>query len=171
MLANLKSRISNQPFDLYLVTALLLFVFSFVVRRESLDFHLHDTYFVISTLLCMWALAITSIIVWAIHKLTSRILWKRFLIWFHVIVTIFCLLALLTAIFWHDKLVHPIKRELVSFETFEQDRQREANLILPLIFLLLAGQLALYTHNWWISKDTDKDKVTAHNMRFWESGP
>ena len=142
MLTNLKSKILNPPFNLLLLTAILLFVFSFVTWGQMTDIHLHDTKFVISTILLIWALGIIVLLVWAIYKLTSKILWKRFLTWVHVLVTLFILLVLLTANFWHDKLIPPIKRDFISLDTFQEDNQRDARIVLPLVILFLAGQLA-----------------------------
>jgi hypothetical protein len=142
MLTDFKTKISNQPFHLFLVTAILLLVFSFFTWGQSIDIHLHDTYFVISTIFFIWALGIVFFLVWTIYKLTSKVLWKRFLTWFHVLVTIFILIVLLTANFWHDKLIPPINRDFVSFETFQADTEREAKVILPLVIVFVAGQLA-----------------------------
>lgn len=142
MLPDFKTKISNQPFQLFLVTAILLFVFSFITWGRNLDIHLHDTYFVISTIFFVWTLGIVFLLVWTVYKLTSKILYKRFLTWFHVLVTIFILIALLTANFWHNKLIPPIPRDFVSFETFQADTEREAKVILPLVVLFSLGQLA-----------------------------
>jgi hypothetical protein len=142
MLTSLKTRISSQPFNLFLVTAILLLVFSFMTRGQSIDIHIHDTLFVISTILFIWALGITLLLIWAIYKLTSKFLWARFLTWFHVAITIFVLLVLLTENFWHDKLIPPIKGDIVSFDTFQTFTGQEKKIILPLIILFLAGQLA-----------------------------
>jgi hypothetical protein len=142
MLTSLKSKILNQPFNLFLLTAILLFVFSFVTWGQMTDIHLHDTKFVISRILLIWALGIIVFFAWVIYKLTSKILWKRFLTWVHVLVTLFILLVLLTAKFWYDKLIPPIKRDFISFDTFQEDSQREVKIILPLVILFLAGQLA-----------------------------
>jgi hypothetical protein len=140
-LPNLKSKILNPPFNLFLLTAILLFVFSFVTWGQMTDIHLHDAKFVISTILLIWALGIIVLLAWAIYKLTSKILWKHFLTWVHVLVTLFILLVLLTANFWHDKLIPPIKRDFISLDTFQEDNQREVKVILPLVILFLAGQL------------------------------
>jgi hypothetical protein len=43
--------------------------------------------------------------------------------------------------FWHDKLIPP-KRNFVSFDTFQEDSQREVRIILLLVIFFLAGQLA-----------------------------
>jgi hypothetical protein len=142
MLTNFKSQILNQPFNLLLVTAVLLFVFSFLTLGQSMDIHLHDTYFVFSTILFIWVVGTIFLLIWAIYQLTRKFLWQRFLTWFHVVVTIFILVLLVTVSFWHDKLIPPVKRDFVSFYTFEQDRQREARIILPLGLLFLVSQLA-----------------------------
>ena len=142
MLTNLKSKILNPPFNLLLLTAILLFVFSFVTWGQMIDIHLHDTKFVISTILFIWALGIIVLLAWAIYKLTNKILWKRFLTWIHVLVTLFILIVLLTANFWHDILIPSIKRDFISFDTFQEDSQREVRIILSFVILFLAGQLA-----------------------------
>jgi len=142
MLTNLKTKIIHQPFNLLLMTAILLVIFSFLPWGQSFDIHLHDTYFIISTVYFIWALSIIFFLTWTIYKWISKILWKRFLTWFHVLVTIFILIALLTANFWFDTIFPQLKRDFSSFNTFQADRNRQAKVILPLVFLFLAGQLA-----------------------------
>ena len=141
MLKKLKSKILNPPFNLFLPTAILLFVFSFVTWGQMTDIHLHDTKFVISTILFIWALVIIVLLAWAIYKLINKFLWKRFLTWFHVLVTLFILIVLLSANLWHDELIPP-KRNFVSLDTFQEDSQQETRIILSLVILFLAGQLA-----------------------------
>jgi len=122
MLNKLKVKILNQPFNLLLVTAILLMALSFLTWGQSTDIHLHDSYFVFSTILPVWASSIIIFLVWLIYQLTRKILWKRFLTWFHVIVTIFIFILLLAGIFWYDTLISPMKGDYLSYETFQADR-------------------------------------------------
>jgi hypothetical protein len=142
MLTNLKARITNQPFNLLLVTAIFLFVFSFVSWGGSSTIYLHDTYLVIYTINFIWALSFLFFLVWTIYKLTSDIIWMRFLTWFHVLITIIILIVLLTFNFWYEKFFPPIKGDFLAIEKLEAERERDTKILLPIVILFLAGQFA-----------------------------
>ncbi len=142
MIERFKKSIMKHPYQLFLLAALFLFVFSFLTRENSVDIHLHDTMFVISTRYIIWALAIIFILAWAVYKLTNEILWTKYLSWFHVVSTLFILAMLLTIRVWHDKLLPPIERDFTSWQTYQEDLEREMKVYLPIAILFLAAQAA-----------------------------
>jgi uncharacterized membrane protein YhaH (DUF805 family) len=142
MVDSLKARIARQPYFLFLLSAVLLFVLSFAFWGQTFDVHLHDTYFIIATPHFIWGLALLFLFGWAIYQLMSRVLWTKYLTWFHVVVSVFLLVLLLTLNWWHDTLFPPIERGNSSWETIQEDQQRERWVYLPLVLLFLASQLA-----------------------------
>jgi hypothetical protein len=141
MTKNLKSRIAAQPYNLFLLTAFLLFIFSFVTWGQSTDLHLHDTYFVVSTIYFIWFLAFILLLIWTVYKLISRILWTKSLTWFHVIGTLLILLLLLTSALWY-KPVTTTSGEYSPYEAFHKQRQKELIAFFLIAITLLLGQLA-----------------------------
>ena len=142
MTSNVKMKFLNPPYNLFLLTALILFIISFFMWGQSLDLHLHDTYFVISTIYFIWAFALIFLVVWTIYKLTNKILLTKYLTWLHVVTTLIVLILLMTAGLWFDKLLPPIKREVVSYQTFLDDQQRELKVILPIAIIFIVGQVS-----------------------------
>lgn len=51
-------------------------------------------------------------------------------------------LVLVSISLWHDKLLPPTKRDFVSWETQQEDLQREMKIYLPIAILFLTGQAA-----------------------------
>lgn len=142
MITGFKSKVSKEPFNLFWITAMILFVLSFFAWGQSIDIHLHDTYFVISTIIIIWILSFSFLLIWALYKCTSKILWKKFLTWFHVLTTILISIFFLTINFWYDKLVPNQEQTYVSFESVEAVDQKMATILLPLSILFIIGQMA-----------------------------
>lgn len=142
MMETLKESIARKPYYLFLLSAILLFVLSFAFWGQTIDVHLHDTYLVIATPYFIWGLALLFLFGWTIYQLMGRVLWTKHLTWFHVVVSLFLLVLLLTVNWWHDKLVPPIKRGYSSWETLREDQLRERRVFLPLALLFLTSQLA-----------------------------
>jgi heme/copper-type cytochrome/quinol oxidase subunit 1 len=83
--ANLKSK----PYALFGIAGFLMAIISFIpIKRDSLDVNLHDTYFVIANVSFFRWFAAILLFLWAIYIATSRLMFSRRLIWFHVIATL-----------------------------------------------------------------------------------
>lgn len=134
--------LSNKPYLLFPLTAIVLFILSFFLWGQSIDLHIHDTYFIISTNYFIWSIALIFFSGWGLYQFTDKILWTKKLIWIHVLTTLFTFLVLATFEIWHDKILPPIKAETISLEDIfaSQKRERLTAQIIAIIFI--AGQLA-----------------------------
>lgn len=88
-------RIKQQPYNLFLIAALLLVLVSFLSKSEhTFDLHIHDTYFVVAFDHFLGLLAIIPCSIWVIYWLTKNMLYSSKLTWIHSTTTIFMLLLL-----------------------------------------------------------------------------
>lgn len=86
-------RVKQQPYNLLLITGLLFVLFSlFSDKSNTLDFHLHDTYFVIAFSHFLGLLAAIPFFLWAVYFFCRNIIYSLKLAWIYTIVTILCLL-------------------------------------------------------------------------------
>ena len=75
----------ERPFNLLLMAALFILVTSFFVSGQTLNIHLHDTYYIIETALLFRVVVVLLLIFWLLHLLTRRLLFSGFLVWVQVI--------------------------------------------------------------------------------------
>jgi hypothetical protein len=136
------TRLKNQPYFLFLLTGVILIITTAFTFKQTLDFHLDDTLFVVSANYFIWALVIASFIAWAIYKLTYKFLWTQKLTWTHVLSTIFVLMLLATIGFWHDIRLPTIKRSTISFQNIVDDQKRESVIVFVIVAIFLLGQIA-----------------------------
>ena len=106
-------KFKQKPYHLLLYTALLLILNSFLVinQNNSVDFHLHDTYFVISNTHIFWLLAILALVIWILYLFTYKILFSKVLIWGHVIISILTILLFLSSLYFRNNILNPIPRK------------------------------------------------------------
>ncbi len=142
MTTSIQTRLVNQPYSLFFLTGIILFILSFFVWGQSLDLHIHDTYFVIAANYFIWTIALIFFFVWALYKLTDKILWTKKLIWLHVLTTIFVLILLATIEVWHDKIIPPIKRETIAVKDIFEDQKREQVIGQTIAIIFIIGQLS-----------------------------
>ena len=146
MPTSLKTRLTDQPYFLFLLTGLILIIATLFMFGQSIDFHLHDTYFVVAVNYFIWALAILFVLVWGIYKLTDRFLWTKKLTWAHVSLTILVVILLSTIGFWHDKILPPIKRDAISYRDIIDDQKREGIIAYPIMIIFVVGQVAYFVN-------------------------
>lgn len=144
MLKSFKARLRNQPYLLFLLTAVVLIIASFFRFGQSVDIHLHDTYLVIDVNYFIWALAVLFLIAWVIYKLTEKLLWTKKLTWTHVLLTILVLILLSTIVLWHNKILPPIKRDVISYQDIIDDQKREKIIAYPIMIVFVSGQIAYF---------------------------
>lgn len=121
-----------------------MFLTSFLVLNQNsvVDIHLHDTYFVIANTHILWLLSIISLLIWTLYLLTIRILFSKFLIWAHVIITILTLVIFFTTLLFGANLFNPTQirysdySDWNSFKTYAKYNQSLA----IIIGMLLIGQ-------------------------------
>ena len=120
---------------------------SFLMWGQSLDLHIHDTYFIISTNYFVWTISLIFFLVWGLYKLTDKILWTKKLIWLHVLTTIFVLIFFATIEAWHDKIMPTIKTtDVVSLQKVFEDQKREQIIALTISIIFIVGQLSFFVN-------------------------
>ena len=73
-------------------------------QSNTIDIHLHDTYFVIAHAHVFWLLAILSCFAWVVYLLTNKILFSNALTWVHIIITILTFVLFALALYFGDSL-------------------------------------------------------------------
>lgn len=73
-----------KSYNSFLVFALALLLYSFLVLGELVDVHLHDTYYVVPTVFFIWGFSFYFIVLWILYRLTSRFLSSNVLSWIYV---------------------------------------------------------------------------------------
>ena len=86
--------IVKRPYHLALIMAGILLLAGLVLRKQSVDLHFHDTYFVLSSALFIFIpLSIFFIILWLLYHLSQALLFSKLLTWIHLIITPLLLLV------------------------------------------------------------------------------
>lgn len=134
----------EKPYNLLLVTGLIFLLTSFFVLRQdnSVDIHLHDTYFVIAhTHFSRW-LEILSLFVWTLYLLTHKMLYSNALTWTHVVITLLTLLLFALPLFFDDSFMNPPPRRYHDYRDWKSfdHYTRIIKAISITIFILLFGQ-------------------------------
>ena len=62
----------ERPYNLLLLSAILILIASFFSFEQTLDIHLHDTYFVITLRQIFRYATIALLVLWVLYKLTNR---------------------------------------------------------------------------------------------------
>ena len=78
----------KRPFNLLLLTSVLILIASFYVHHETFDIHLHDTYFIIGLPNLFYWTIIYLLALWMVCLLTYRFLFSKCLNWAHIILAI-----------------------------------------------------------------------------------
>lgn len=142
MLKNLKTRLTNRPFQLFLLTAFILVIATFFSFGQSMDIHIHATHFILTINYFICIIAVLFVIGWVIYVLTNKFLWKKALTWLHVLATIFGLAFLVSIIIWHHKAVPSISGGSVNYQAIIDEALREKYIGYPIEAILVLGQVA-----------------------------
>lgn len=78
----------RKPYHLLLLAGISLFISALISTKETIDFHFHDTYFVVTGSFFYWVLAIIVYVLWGIYFLSRKVLHSNTLTWFHVVPTL-----------------------------------------------------------------------------------
>lgn len=95
---NLKKR----PYNLILLTAIVILITSFFASDEVIDFHFHDTYFILPSAYLFLATTGWLLLFWILYMLTHRFLFSKVLTWAHVIMTALPLVLLIGIWFYSN---------------------------------------------------------------------
>ena len=94
--------VKELPYNLLLLTALLLFAGGFLAT-QTIDIHLHDTYFVFTSRFLIWSGALLFALLWVLYLATKTALFSKTLSWIHILLTIIsCLVIITTAYLMHN---------------------------------------------------------------------
>jgi len=137
-----------KSYDLLFVTALILFLASFLLPEAPMDIHLHDTYYVITIQFIFWILSLISLLVWVIYKLTARFLFSNFLTWLHILVTLLSVIVFIALLFTASNLYSPTPRKYYDYSNWDSmnDLNTYSRNLTILLFILVAAQV-LYVIN------------------------
>lgn len=92
--------IRAHPYNLLLLTAILLFIFFlFINENQTLDVHLPDTYFVIAGTHFFWLFALLLSVLWIAYRIFKKILFSLKLTWIHVLISVMTTILLLLFLF------------------------------------------------------------------------
>ena len=134
----------QKPYKLLLWAAFALVLASFFITSDSVDIHLHDTYFIIAVKHLFWALGLIAVIIWALYKLTFEFLFSRLLTWVHIIATIITLIILVLVIYSGDSLSSPKPRQYYDYSNWNSlnTYNQYAKTLGILLSIVLIGQVA-----------------------------
>jgi heme/copper-type cytochrome/quinol oxidase subunit 1 len=93
----------ERPYNLIIFTAFVVLAASFFAFNQTVDIHLHDTYFVIALANLLWAISMLLLIFWIIYMLVHRLLFSRFLMWINLLLTIMGVLFLVLISFYSNR--------------------------------------------------------------------
>ncbi|PVD54174.1 hypothetical protein DC498_01960 [Terrimonas sp.] len=140
-------RIKQQPYNLLLITGLLFALFSlFSDKRNTLDFHLHDTYFVIAFSHFLGLLAVIPFFIWAIYFFCKKIIYSLKLTWLHTLLTIIMLLIFaFSSLIDNNYPIDPTPKRYYDYSEWNSFKAFSSyTKIIALIFLVfLAAQVIL----------------------------
>jgi cytochrome c oxidase subunit I len=110
----------QKPYNLLLLTGLIFVLASFFVlnQNNSVDIHLHDTYFVIAHAHIFWLLAILALLVWTLYLAANKFLFSKALTWAHVIVTILTLILFALTLYVGDSLSNLKPRRYYDYSSW-----------------------------------------------------
>ena len=129
-----------RPYNFLVVFAILFILFSFFTFSNSIDFHLHDTMFVVAIPHLFWLIAILLLFFSFIYKVTNRILFSNYLTWFHIIITLLFLIIISFPLWgYNPPLMYIDASPWTSFNRFHYINR----MISWLIILFLLAQLLL----------------------------
>jgi hypothetical protein len=134
----------NRPYDLFLLTSVLLVLSSFCMLGQTLDIHLHDTYYVFPAVYLIWTTALIFLFAWTVYKLTNRFLLTKYLTWFHVAATLIVLLMLIISKLWYNEPVLTNEREPLSFRKLFEIQRKEQITAVTISILFIAGQIGYF---------------------------
>jgi hypothetical protein len=127
--------LKKRPFHLLILTALPLLGIAIIAGTEPFDVNLSDTYYVMPLALAFSLLIVLLMIIWGLYKLTEKTLWRKWLTWLHVTITISILTFLLT-----------LNMVLPPYQSFRYLAPGTALFIISQIFFIMNIVMGLIQH-------------------------
>jgi cytochrome c oxidase subunit 1 len=139
-------RIKKQPYQLFILAAIILFIAGLFSFNAALDIHMHGTYYVFSLTYFIWAFAFILFIFWLLYLATKNILFSKSLSWTHIILTIIGCVFILTIPFFTTNSYEGLAGMPRRYFDIGQSKTYKINSNLTkteviLVFLLVAGQV------------------------------
>jgi hypothetical protein len=138
----------ERPYNLLLLTAILILIASFFTSGQILDIHLHDTMFVITIEYVFGAIIILLLLFWVFHLATKRLLFSKTLMWIHVIISAAASLFLVVFLYVEDrnKELAGMPRRYLDSKDWQMTRQHDylAEGMTIAVLLLIAGFLIYF---------------------------
>lgn len=131
------------PYRLLVFTSLMLAFISMLFSGETVDIHLHDTYYIISIAQIFKVLSFLLLLLWLLYKLTSKLLLSRLLSRAHIILTIITLVLITVIPFWYGMIY--TRGKVAGRLNYEQFNIANSAITL-LILVLVAEQIIFFTN-------------------------
>ncbi len=136
MIRSIKKFLKEQPYFLFVVAALVLLVFTFLLDEGLVDIHIYDAMFLLSLTDIIWGMIVGLLLTWGTYRLLNGILISQYLTWFHIIVTI-GVFGVAIIYMWQNA-----KPDLnLNVEGLAKEFRREEKVYSFLIILLVMAQL------------------------------
>jgi heme/copper-type cytochrome/quinol oxidase subunit 1 len=124
-------RLFRPLYNCFGTVGFVLLGLSFLQHRQTIDIHLHDTYYVIGVDFICIVLGLFFLLLWMTYQLFKKRLYSQLLTNIHVIVTFFC------SAFWFVQAYTGTPRRYIDYSTFNSI----SGVFSFVILLFLAAQL------------------------------
>src|SRR5574337_666416 len=105
--------IIRSPFSLFLLVAVILILLALICSKQTIDIHIHDTYYIITFPFVFFWLSVPFFFFWLIYLISRKILLSNILVWAHFCLTVISLSLLLYF------LPYRLTNAWTSFETYK----------------------------------------------------
>ena len=137
-------KLKSRPYNLLLIATILLLVASLFVLNETLDIHLHDTYYIIPTAYALWAIVLFLILLWIIYLVTNRWLFSKSLVWLHVVISTAASLFIVIYLL-NFRGIAGMPRRYVDYDEWDMFRQYRESIVVSV--MVLGGGVFVYLVN------------------------
>jgi hypothetical protein len=129
-----------RPYHLFLLAGVSLMISALIVKNDTIDIHIHDTYFVLTRPFLFWVLAILTYFLWGIYLVAGNVLLASTLTWLHVGLTLFAITLFICLPFFSSHKRYMDLSASTSFNRFDS-----TSLILTCVaFTLLVAQVLFF---------------------------
>lgn len=137
-------KLKSRPYNLLLIATIILLCASLLVLNETLDIHLHDTYYIIPTAYAFWGIVLFLILLWVVYMVTNRWLFSKSLVWLHVIISIAASLFIVIYLL-NFRGMAGMPRRYVDFSEWDMFRRYRTSIVVSV--MVLAGGVVVYLVN------------------------
>jgi heme/copper-type cytochrome/quinol oxidase subunit 1 len=125
---------------------LVLTSFFLFTQSNSIDFHLHDTYFIVANTHIFWFLGTIAFIIWTLYLVTNKILFSKTLTWIHIIISILTILLLILSLYFRNATLNTTARRYYDFSNWDSlDNYTTFTKVFgKVLLILILGQLLFF---------------------------